>query len=241
MPPSIWPRRIDCYLDYLPFFTFFQKLELPRQPLCSRRLYQDCHENGDEGDRCNHLRAGRFHTEQQTGKRGRNDARLPRPAHEYHLVEPPPPTTIRQCTQENRRRAGDQHEDGDHNNAADEIMAHEREIDLSTEQYENEQAHDERRCRHIFFEFLCLARSHFYPERALVSEHDAKDENRSEPARLQPIGREIGADDGHDRHYRRIFFKECPPFVRDEQRGQVSEGSAGDDAHDQLLEQIEQR
>ena len=77
------------------------------------------------------------------------------------------------------------------------------------------------------------------PNDLLVSEHHAEDENRHEPAGLQTVGGEIGADDGHQRHYRRIFRQECPSFMRDEQRGQISEHGAGDNADDRLLEQVE--
>ena len=89
--------------------------------------------------------------------------------------------------------------------------------------------------------FLRLARFHLEAERFLVSEHDAEDKDRHEPAGLQAVGGEIGADDGHQRHHRRIFREERPSFMRDEQRGQISERDAGDDADDRLLEQIEQR
>ncbi len=77
-------------------FSFFQKSELAAEPFCCRRLYQDRHQNCDEGDRRDHLSSGRLHAEQQAGERGRNDAGLAGPAHEQHLVEAPPRTPVRQ-------------------------------------------------------------------------------------------------------------------------------------------------
>ncbi len=51
-----------------------QEPELTPEPFGGRRLDQDRHQHGDEGDRCDHRRARRLHTGQKTGKRGRNDA-----------------------------------------------------------------------------------------------------------------------------------------------------------------------
>src|ERR1700694_3930386 len=76
----------------------------------------------------------------------------------------------------------------------------------------------------------------FEAEKVFVSEHGAEDKNRHEAAGLQAFGGKIGADDGHQRHHRCIFCEECPSFMRDKQRGQVSERSAGDNAVDRLLE-----
>src|SRR6266851_3169081 len=54
----------------------FQKPEPAAQPFGGRGLDQDRHQDGDEGDGGDHLRAGRFHAEQQAGQRCRNDAGL---------------------------------------------------------------------------------------------------------------------------------------------------------------------
>ena len=79
------------------------------------------------------------------------------------------------------------------------------------------------------------------PKRFLVAEHDAEHEHRHEAAGLQAVGGEIGADHRDQRHHRRVFGEERPAFMRDQQRGEIAEHDAGDDADDGLLEQIEQR
>ena len=89
------------------------------------------------------------------------------------------------------------------------------EIDLGTQQQEYEQPHDESGRHDKVIEFLCLSLRHLEPERILVSNHDAEHKNGHEAARLQAVGREIGADHHHERHDRRIFRKEGQTFVRD--------------------------
>src|ERR1700682_4977347 len=62
-----------------------QQTEPAAKPLGGRRLDQDGHQDGDEGDGSDHLRAGRLDAEQQAGERRWNDAGLARAAHEHAL------------------------------------------------------------------------------------------------------------------------------------------------------------
>src|SRR5258708_36246512 len=52
----------------------FQKPQTASQPSGGRRLDQDRHQDCDEGDGCDHLRAGRLHAQQQASQRRRTDA-----------------------------------------------------------------------------------------------------------------------------------------------------------------------
>ena len=89
--------------------------------------------------------------------------------------------------------------------------------------------------------FCCSPGSICEAERILVADHDAEHEYRHEAARLQIVGGEIGADHRDQRHHRGVFGEEVPALMRDQERGQIAEHRAGDDADGGLLEQIEQR
>ena len=115
-------------------------------------------------------------------------------------------------------------------------MIHEAEIDLSTEQDENKQAHDERGRHHKLVELSGLAWFRSEAEGLLVAEHDPENKDRHEAARLQAVGRKVGTDDGHQRDHRTVFGEERPSFVRDKQCRQISKCGAGDDADDRLLD-----
>ena len=125
-PPLEQPQQFLAAIDDFiagperppPLFAFLQQIELARQPARGRRLDQNGHQNGDEGDRGDHLGAGRLHAEQQPGKRRRDHAGLAGPAHEQHLVEAPARALIGQCAQEHRQRAGNEHKDGHDDDAA---------------------------------------------------------------------------------------------------------------------------
>ncbi len=60
--------------------------------------------SGDEGDGGDHLRAGRLHAEQETGKRCRDHAGLAGPAHEQQFGITPARAAIRQRAQEDGDR-----------------------------------------------------------------------------------------------------------------------------------------
>src|SRR3984893_8592033 len=118
------PRRHPIPVGAVPrsptrsaLLAVLQKPEPAAEPFGGRGLDQDRHQDGDEGDRRDHLRAGRLHAQEQARQRRRNDAGLARPAHEQHLGKTPSRTAIRQRAQEYRCRPRNQHQDGDDGHA----------------------------------------------------------------------------------------------------------------------------
>ena len=81
---------------------------------------------------------------------------------------------------------------------------------------------------------------HLEAEGFLVAEHDAEHEHRHEAAGLQAVGGEIGADHGDQRHDRGVFGEKCHLLMRDQERREIAEHGAGDNADDGLLDEIEQ-
>ena len=129
-----------------------------------------------------------LHAKQKTGERCRDHAGFTRPAHKQHLVDAPLCAPVRQRAEKHGQRSGNQHENGHNDDTAQPVLANELEIDLSAEQQEYEQPHDERGRHDEVVEFLCLSLRHLEPERILVSDHDAEHENSHEAARLQAVG-----------------------------------------------------
>ncbi len=78
--------------------------------------------------------------------------------------------------------------------------------------------------------FAGLAFFHLEAEGFLVAEHDAEHEHRHEAGGMQAVGGEIGADDGDQRHHRRVFGEEVHFLMGDDERGEIAEHDAGDDA-----------
>lgn len=59
-------------------FVIFEKVEILREPMCGRRLNQNCHQNGDKRDRRNDFGTRRFDAEQQRHSMGHREPRAPR-------------------------------------------------------------------------------------------------------------------------------------------------------------------
>ena len=116
-----------------------------------------------------------------------------------------------------------------------EILAHQAEIDLRAEQDEDEQAHDEGRgCDDIRRAFAASPGSILKPNESLLPSMMPNTNTAMKPRGLHAVGGEIGADHGGKRHDRRVFREERPALVRDQQRGEIAEDGAGDDADRRL-------
>ena len=94
-----------------------KKAQFPGKPAGGGCLEQDGHKNSKKGDRCDDIRAGRPHPQEDAGKRSWDDSGLPGPAHEEEFLQAPLCSPVGERAEKNRERPGNKDENQDQNDA----------------------------------------------------------------------------------------------------------------------------
>ena len=84
-------------------------------------MEEDGKENRQEGDRCDNLRSGDLHPEEDAGERPGDHSGLPGPAHEEELLKAPFRPPVGEGADKDSDRPGDEDEYQDEENASSQV------------------------------------------------------------------------------------------------------------------------